>query len=196
MIDMLCVAELAWVLIWIGTRPRWRALLYTIGIFISAVTAYNISGWLENTLTPVSSQVFHWLREHVNTRAQSVVIGHFLPPQSAWTGGHIPVQWIAHSVLKSMLFFAITGSVFLVFVILGQLVSALWDLAPPVVPTKWIPSSMLLGLISAVYLTLLTVETVGNLAWIKDFSILQGLLSQSLLAHLTGRLLTLLQLYT
>lgn len=196
MIDLICVAELAWVFTWIGTRPQWRASLYTIGIFVSAVTAYNVSGWLEQLLTPVTSQVFHWIQGQVSTTAQPVIIARFLPAQSAWTGVHLPAQWIAHSVLKSLLFFVITASVLLVFVILGQLISALWDIPTPVMSVRWLPSSVLLATISGLYLTLLTVVTLGNLAWLKNFAGLQGLLTQSLIVHWTGRLLTVVQLYT
>lgn len=172
MVDVLFIAELAWCVVWLGSRPPLRALLCATGILAATVTAYQCAGWVTNFLSPPSSTVFLWVESQVQDSVQSVMyLNSFLPPQSASVmtsaGLH---QWIAHSILKSLVLLLMTGAIFWLFITMVKLMEVLWD-----VPSlrlggrQYFAQSALFGVCAGFFTIGLTGYGIVHLAWLKPF---------------------------
>lgn len=192
MIDLLCLSEFTWIVVWLGTRSQQRVLLYTAGIFTAGLASNQLSGWLTRTLTPPTSPVFRWFESHLTTNTKSVMLHSFIPPETAaFTGLGNHTQWIAYSVLRTLFFIMLTLGIFLAFAIIGQLITVLWDRGLDTERLQtWKPFSFIFALLSGTYVTIISVVAMGNLAWLRTASGFSTAVHSSLAIHITAVTLT------
>ncbi len=173
MIDLLFFVEIAWCTVWLGTRPLWRALLYTVGIVTAAVTGLFTSSWLTSILAPPASAVFRWLTGQVEDPAEAVGYLHaFLPPQAAAAVSTANMhQWIAYSILRTMILLLITMAIFWLFVLVVWLVEALWDVKinQRASMTFTVPA-VAAGIITGIFVSALTGYGIIHAAWLRTLS--------------------------
>lgn len=177
MIDMLFAVEIAWCTVWLGTRTRWRAFLYTVGAVTACVIGLAASTWLTGVLAPPASPVFMWVSGQVQNSAEAVGYLHaFLPPETAAAVSVANVhQWVAYSVLHTAILLLISFAVFWLFVLVVWLVDALWDLQRnPKNGSSFRLVSTAAGLLTGLLVSALTAYGIAHAAWLKALSDLSG----------------------
>lgn len=175
MIDLLFVVEIAWCTVWLGTRTRWRALLYTAGAVTACAIGLFTSTWLTGVLAPPASPVFLWVSGQVQNSAQAVGYLHaFLPPEAAVAvnvaNQH---QWVAYSILRTAILLLIAFAIFWVFMLVVWLIDALWDVQKAD-ETSFRVESTVAGLFTGVLISTLTGYGLVHAAWLKALSDLSG----------------------
>jgi len=194
MLDVLFLAELAWCSIFIAVQGIERALLYSGGIVASGYAASQLSGWLARIFLPQTSETFLWLQAHVTLAAQGVSVLSWFIPAEPVLSGTTQTAWVTLHIVKTLFFIGITGAIFLLFMVVSYLSTALYDRPQPAKrqgeAVLWTP---LLAVTTGLYATVLTGVLVGNLAWFQNLTGLALPVAHSFAMEWIGRLMTFTQ---
>lgn len=154
--------------------------------------AWETSAWLMTWLASPSSQAFLWLEHNLTSQTQAVaVLSRLIPPQPVDTV-QSSSHWISLHVARVLVFCAMTFSVFITFAIMLHLRSAIWDqnrtLAERNQPMTW--AAGMVALLGGVYITLITMMFLTNVAWVGPLHAVAPLLGKSLSFHIYASLFT------
>ncbi|KPV42499.1 hypothetical protein [Alicyclobacillus ferrooxydans] len=186
MIDVVLLVELSWCFIWLVKKRLQTALLYTGGVFAAGYTAWQTSGRVSRWFASPAHPAFLWIERNITTNAKAVsILAHYVPPQPVDTS-MTQTHWIAIHVAKVLVFCAITLAVFVTFAVIVFLRRAIWDLgeeSPEVrLDARWI--TVFTALTCTLYTGVFSVTLFANLAWVRPFQGLAGLIGQSVAMHL------------
>lgn len=188
LIDLLCVAELAWSVVWLSGKPLREALLLAGGVVSSGYVAAQCSSWLAQVWVKPTSAVVVWVHSRLNTDAGTVnALSRFLPSEPAWSGLSA-TQWIAWHVVQGVLFILMTAAIFAVFRVTVFLSHALWDIRNPRETSSPMVTNIILGTGCGLYAAALTCLLLVQLAWIKDLPALGHALNDSAWFHVLASL--------
>lgn len=191
MIDLLLLAEIAWITITLSTVNLQRLLIYIGGLLSANYVAFGLSAWLMKSFALSGNHAFLWLTNQMDTSTAYVgIVTTVIPAESVAIGSIPHARWIAEHVLHALLFVGITCSIFILFLIVGSVADAVWDIQIHNLHSR--VQRRFAGFLSAICALIVAGQTgyaLANLAWLKSFSIIKVDMNQSILLSLLNMLL-------
>jgi hypothetical protein len=180
-LDVLLLVEWAWCAMLLRARGLQLAVLCSGGVVASTYVAARLSTWMAKTFTPPTSPVFQWLQSNVSTRPDTVAaLSGFAPAQAVAAGGPSLPHVLAFHILQVLFYLAITGAVFLLFVMVWHFSNVFWDADVTEATDRVRAATTVLSVGCGAYLAILTAIFLANIAWLRGLPFLASATAHSL----------------
>jgi hypothetical protein len=180
LMDLFLLVEVCWCTIFAMGKSLREGLLYIGGFITSSYVASQVSPWMAHTFSASAGAVVTWLSDTVITSAQSVGLAvAAIPPESVLAADISHAKWVAIHVFFGLLGTTITLAVFCLFLMIGHLTIAVWDLPQHKEKTRHI-LRIFVALGCGLFVAVETMETIANLSWFSWFQPFAGEASRSI----------------
>lgn len=187
MIDIILLAEVVWLWLWVRVKSAERALLYVAAVCTSVFVATHLSPWFTRRFMETGS-TFEWLVQRMQQATHPVgLMADVVPAIPTSTNFYNQSQWIALHVFQGTLTVLMTWAIFMLFIVMEYLLKAFWDDvddAPGFYRNRVIAN--ISGLTCGLVLAGSTLWFFANLSWLSTLHTISGLLDQSTFSTLSA----------